>query len=118
MKNKKLSPGELKLADLIWLSEPISSGELVKCCEQRFSWKKSTSYTMLKKLEEYGLIRREDSLVRSCLSKEEYLSGQSRSFIEDAFEGSLPKFLTAFMNGKKLTAEQARELKELIDNCR
>lgn len=117
MKNKKLSPGELKLAEIIWRKEPVSSGELVRLCEKEFEWKKSTTYTVLKKLEAYGMIRNDSSTVHSCITKDEYLCRQSRSFIEDSFGGSLPKFLTAFMSGEKLTATQAEELKKLIDRC-
>lgn len=115
MNNYKLAHGEAKFADLIWQYEPIGSGELVKLCESEMGWKKSTTYTVLKKLCDKGIFQNENAVVSSQIKREEFLARQSRHFVEDAFGGSLPKFLTAFIGGKKLTDRQAKELKKLID---
>ncbi len=115
MKEYRLAEGEAKFAKLIWQKEPISSPELVKLCEKEFGWKKSTTYTVLKKLCERGIFQNEKAVVTSLLSEEEFYSYKSRKFVEESFGGSIPKFLTAFMGGKKLSPNQAEEIKELID---
>lgn len=116
MKEYKLAELEARFAELIWQKEPITSPELVKLCEEEFNWKKSTTYTVLKKLCDRGLFQNEKAVVTSLVSKEEFNSYKSRRFVEDSFNGSIPKFLTAFMGGKKLTEEQAEEIKRLIDD--
>lgn len=114
----KMSPSEARFAELVWQQEPIASGELVKLCEEELAWKKSTTYTVLKKLCERGIFRNEDSVVSSIIKKDAFYAGQSRRFVEDAFGGSLPKFITSFIGGKKLSSKQAEELKRLIDEHR
>lgn len=116
MKEYKLADLESKFADMIWQKEPITSPELVKLCEKNFGWKKSTTYTVLKKLCERGIFQNENTVVTSLISKDEFNGYKSRKFIEDSFGGSIPKFLTAFMGGKKLSAKQAEEIKNLIDS--
>ena len=116
MKEYKLAELEAKFAELIWEKEPITSPELVKLCEEEFNWKKSTTYTVLKKLCDRGLFQNEKAIVTSLVSKEEFNGYKSRKFVEDSFGGSIPKFLTAFMGGKKLSAKQAEEIKNLIDS--
>lgn len=111
----RLAETEARFAELIWQSEPISSPELVKLCEKEFNWKKSTTYTVLKKLCDRGIFQNEKAEVTSLISKEEFYGFKSRKFVEDSFGGSIPRFLTAFMGGKKLTQEQAEEIKRLID---
>lgn len=115
MKDYKLTESEEKFAQLIWQNEPIGSGDLVKLCENKMNWKKSTTYTVLKKLCEKGIFHNENAVVSSLISKDEYYSKQSVCFVEDTFGGSLLKFLTAFIRGKKLSKQQAEELKRLID---
>lgn len=115
MNDYKLAQSEARFADLIWQYEPMGSGELVKLCEKELAWKKSTTYTVLKKLCEKGIFQNENAIVISLLKKDEFYARQSRHFVEDTFGGSLPKFLTAFIGGKKLSNRQAEELKKLID---
>lgn len=115
MGDYKLAQSEARFADLIWQHEPIGSGELVKLCEKELDWKKSTTYTVLKKLCEKGIFQNENAVVTSLLKRDEFYARQSRHFVEDTFGGSLPKFLTAFIGGKKLSDRQAEELKKLID---
>ncbi|MFA5675023.1 MAG: BlaI/MecI/CopY family transcriptional regulator [Christensenellales bacterium] len=115
MKYYKLAETEEKFAELIWQNEPIGSGALVKLSIKEMNWKKSTTYTVLKKLCEKGIFRNENAVVSSQITKYEYYSNQSIRFVEDTFGGSLPKFLTSFISGKKLNNHQAEELKKLID---
>ena len=118
MKHYKLAEAEEKFAELIWKNEPIGSGDLVKLSEKEMNWKKSTTYTVLKKLCEKGIFQNKDTVVSSVITKDEYYAKQSVRFVEDTFGGSLPKFLTSFISGKKLSNHQAEELKRLIDEHR
>lgn len=115
MNNDKLARGESAFADLIWKYEPIGSGELVKLCEKEIGWKKSTSYTVLKKLCDKGIFQNENTVVSSLIPKDEFLARQGRRFVEDSFGGSLPRFLAAFIGSQKISDRQAEEIKKLID---
>ena len=99
----KLGNVESQFADIIWNHEPIPSGELVKICEKELEWKKSTTYTMLKRLCERGIFKNENGIVSSLMTKAEFGAAQSEKFVEDTFEGSLPAFLAAFTTRKKLS---------------
>ncbi len=107
---------EAQFAEIIWANEPISSAELAKKSEETIGWKKTTSYTVLKRLCDKGLFKNEKGVVTSIISKSDYFSRQSEKFVEDTFNGSLPAFIAAFTSRKKLSAKEIRELKELIDN--
>ena len=118
MSDIRLGAVETRFADLIWENEPISSGELVKLCEQELSWKKSTTYTILRRLCERGIFLNDKGTVTSLISKDEFHAMQSEKFVEDTFEGSLPKFLAAFSTRKKLSDDEIRELQRFIDKMR
>lgn len=118
MAEYKLGAVEMRFADLIWENEPISSGELVKLCEKELSWKKSTTYTILRRLCEREIFHNQDSIVTSLISKEEFNALQSEKFVEETFEGSLPKFLTAFSMRKKLSDKEIDELQNFINENR
>ena len=118
MTDTKLGAVDSKFADIIWANEPLSSGELVKLCEEQLNWKKSTTYTVLKKLCERGLFINENGRVSSLVSKDEYYAMQSTSFVGELFNGSLPAFIAAFSSRKKLTNEEIDELQKLIDESR
>ena len=118
MDDYKLGVVERRFADLIWDNEPISSGELVKLCETELSWKKSTTYTVLKKLCERGIFRNEQGTVTSRLSRQEFAARQSQQFVDETFHGSLPAFLAAFSRRKKLSDEEVTQLQRLIDENR
>lgn len=115
MGDYKLADAEAKFADIIWSKEPVSSPELVRICEKEMNWKKSTTYTVLKKLCEKGIFCNENAMVSALLSREEFYGMQSRRYVEDVFEGSLPRFLTAFCGGKKLSASEVEEMRKFID---
>ena len=114
----KLGVMETKFAELIWDNEPISSGELVKLCERELAWKKSTTYTMLRRLCDRGIFQNRDSTVSSLMTKQEFAALQSEKFVEETFDGSLPRFLAAFTLRKKLSEEEIDELTRLIDKKR
>ena len=101
MNKYKLAEGEMRFAEIVWENEPIKSGELVVKCEANLGWKKSTTYTVLKKLCVRGILENNESIVTSLISKEEYYKFKSHEFVEETFGGSLPKFLTAFMGNRK-----------------
>ena len=106
---------ESRFADIIWENAPIASPELVKIAEKELNWKKSTTYTVLKRLCEKGIFKNEKAMVTAVLNKKEYYSKQSEKFVEDAFDGSLPEFLAAFTSQKKLNDTEIDYLQSLID---
>ena len=106
---------EAKFADLIWENEPLPSGELVKLAQEAIGWKKSTTYTVLRRLCEKGLFRNEGGEVRSVMTREEFNGLRSERFVNETFGGSLPRFLTAFSRGKKLNDEEVAALLKFID---
>ena len=118
MANYRLGEIEMRFADLIWQNEPVASGDLVKLAEKELSWKKSTTYTILRRLCERGIFQNSDSTVTSLLSKEEFLAGQSEKFVEETFSGSLPKFLAAFSMRKKLSDKEIEEIQKIINENR
>lgn len=115
MEPYKLGEMEQKFADLIWETEPVSSGELVKRCAEEFGWKRTTTYTMLKRLIVRGIFANENGTVKALIQREEFLAAQGEQFLEEHFEGSLPLFLTAFSRRKKLGEKEIAELKKLIE---
>lgn len=118
MEEVKLGAIESRFAELIWAREPLTSGELVKLCQEELTWKKSTTYTVLKKLCDRGLFRNDGGTVTAAISREEFHALQSERFVEETFEGSLPAFLAAFTSRKKLSQEEICQLQALIDESR
>lgn len=118
MEGYKLGVMETRFAELMWDNEPISSGELVKLCEKELTWKKSTTYTMLRRLCERGIFQNKDGIVSSLMSKQEFNALQSEKFVEETFDGSLPQFLAAFTLRKRLSEKEIGELQRLIDEKR
>ncbi|MCM1325413.1 MAG: BlaI/MecI/CopY family transcriptional regulator [Bacteroidales bacterium] len=116
MEQYKLGEMEQKFADLIWENAPISSGELTKLCEKAFSWKRTTTYTMLKRLCDRGVFVNQNGSVSSLMTKDEFQAAQGEHFINETFDGSLPRFLAAFSRRKKLSEKEIAELKKLIDD--
>ena len=114
----RLGAIEQRFAELIWQREPIASGELVKLCWKELSWKKSTTYTVLKKLCERGLFQNQSGTVTSLLSREDYQALQSQQFLEETFDGSLPAFVAAFSSRNKLSEAEIRQLQQLIEDSR
>ena len=115
MDDKKLGLVESKFADIIWNHEPLSSRTLVELCQRELDWKKSTTYTVLKKLCERGIFQNQDGIVTSLICKSDFYAMQSEKFVEETFDGSLPAFLAAFTKRKNLTAEEIRQIRAMID---
>lgn len=114
MAEYKLGEIEMRFADIIWNHEPLPSGELVKLCAQKLDWKKSTTYTILRRVCERGLFQNQGGIVTSLVSKEEFFAMQSEKFVEDTFAGSLPQFLAAFTRHKKLSEKEIVQLQRII----
>lgn len=115
MSDYQMGAVEARFAQLIWDNEPIASAELARRSEALLSWKKSTTYTVLKRLCDKGLFQNSKGTVTSLISKEEFYALQSERFVEETFDGSLPAFLAAFTTRKSLTAEEVAQLRRMID---
>lgn len=115
MQEIQLGVVEARYADMIWEREPVTSSELVKLTAVEFNWKRTTAHNVLRRLCDKGLFRNDNGTVTSVISREEFYSLQSRKYVEDSFEGSLPAFIAAFTKGKPLTEEEAEEIRRIID---
>lgn len=118
MNHPKLAEGEYRFACIVWEHEPLPSGKLVELSLERLGWKKSTTYTVLKKLVERGILRNENAVVSAVIPKDEVLREESRAVVERTFNGSLPSFLAHFMGGRTISDAEADELKAVIDSFR
>ena len=118
MQDYELGAVQTEFAELIWSREPIGSGELVKLCSEKFEWKKSTTYTVLRKLCEKGIMKNEDGVVSSVVSREAFYAAKSGQFVDETFKGSLPAFIAAFASGRKLSRKEVDEIQQMIDDFR
>ena len=118
MKILQMGCVESNFADIIWSNEPITSSELAKISEQRLKWKKTTSFTVLKRLCNKGIFKNEKGIVTSLISRSDFYSMQSNNYVEENFNGSLPAFLAAFGTRRKMTDKEIDELKSIIDSMR
>lgn len=118
MADWKLGPVEARFADLIWENEPLSSGALAKLALQELDWKKTTAFTVLKRLCDRGIFQNDGGTVISNISREEFYARQSEEYVRVSFRGSLPAFLAAFGSHSKLTEQEIDELQRLIDEMR
>lgn len=116
MAEMKLGMVEARFADIIWANAPLTTKELVKLCEQELNWKRTTTYTVLKKLCDRGIFATNCSTVSTLISKEEFHAIQSDQFVKENFQGSLPAFVAAFTARNSLTREELSELKQMIDS--
>lgn len=114
MNEYQLGAVESRFADIIWENEPITSAALAKRSEELFKWKKSTTYTVLKRLCDKGIFRNDKGTVTSLVSRYDFYAMQSEKFVEENFNGSLPAFLSAFTGRKRLTEQEVEELRRLI----
>lgn len=117
MESYKLFDAEYKFACLIWDHEPINSTDLVKLSQAKLGWKKSTTYTVLRKLCERGILKNDKATVTAIVKREDAQKYESQTVVEKAFNGSLPQFLTAFLGEKKLSEKEAEELKRIIEEA-
>ena len=118
MADYKLGEVESVFADIIWSNEPLSSRRLAELAQERLNWKRTTTYTVLKRLCDRELFQNKDSIVTSLVSREEFYARQSEQFVEETFQGSLPAFLAAFGSRKQLSDAEIDELQKIIDAMR
>jgi len=116
MVTPKVFESEYRFCLILWEHEPVKSTELVKLCEQELGWKKATTYTVIKRLSERGVIKNENAVVTSLVSKEEIQRAEMEEMVEKTFEGSLPAFIAAFASHAKLKKEDAEKLMQMIDD--
>lgn len=115
MTDIELGTVQARFADIVWEHEPIASGELVKLCEKELNWKKPTTYTVLRKLCEKGLMKNDRGIVTTLISRNDFYSARSEQIVEESFRGSLPAFIASFISRKKITEEEAEEIQAMID---
>ena len=118
MADYKLGEVESVFADIIWSNEPLSSRRLAELAQERLNWKRTTTYTVLKRLCDRELFQNKDSIVTSLVSREEFYARQSEQFVEETFHGSLPAFLAAFGSRNQLSDTEIDELQKVIDAMR
>lgn len=118
MSEYKLGKMEMCFAQIIWNNEPLSTKQLVQLSEQALTWKKSTTYTILRRLCERNIFKLEDGIVTSLISEEDFLARHSKEFVAESFGGSLPRFLAAFTARESLSSEDIAELETLISESR
>lgn len=114
---EKVFESEYRFLCVLWEHEPVSSPELVKLCNQEFGWKKSTTYTVIKKLTDKGIIQNENTIVESLVSKEEVDRQASDELLERTCQGNVPSFLAAFLKDRKLSKEEAERIKKMIEDA-
>jgi len=116
METYTLGQVERRFADIIWENAPLTTGELVKLCGEKLNWKRTTTYTVLKKFSERGLFENRQGTVYVRVSKDDFLAGQSEYFVEQSFSGSLPGFLAAFTSRRKLGRAEIEEIQKIIED--
>ena len=110
-----MTEAEMQLAQIIWEQEPVGSGQLVKLAAERLNWKKSTTYTVLKKICENGIFQNQDAVVTSLMNREEYARRKGERYLDENYNGSLPEFVAAFLKKKKLSRKEIEELAQMIE---
>jgi len=115
MEGLKLCESDYRFMCVIWENEPVASGRLVELCAEKLGWKKSTTYTVLKKMCERGFARNENTVVTALVPREKAQAYASEHFVQRTFDGSLPGFLASFLGGRTISEQEAAELKRLID---
>lgn len=116
MEVPKIFKSEYKFACIVWEREPVKMKELVAVCNEKLGWKRTTTYTVLKRLSERGIFQMKDGVVTSLIGKAKVQLEESRSFVEDTFNGSLPAFVAAFVQSKSLSAKEAEEIRRMLDD--
>lgn len=112
-----INESEYRFLDILWDTEPIPSMELVKVCLEKLGWKKPTTYTVIRNLSEKGIVCNENAVVRSLVSRDNIQRQESDEFLQKKFKGSLPAFVAAFLQGRKLTQEEAEQIQKMIDDA-
>ncbi len=118
MDTPKIFESEYRFCLILWEHEPIKSSELVKLCKEQLGWKPTTTYTVIKRLSERGVLKNENTIVSSLVSKDEIQASQINEMVEKTFEGSLPAFIAAFTKHQKISSEEIDEVQKMIDRFR
>lgn len=116
MPTPKVFESEYRFCEILWENEPVSSSELVRICNERLEWKKSTTYTVIKRLSERGVIKSENTIVTSLVSRKEIQTAESAEIVDRTFSGSLPEFIAAFTRGKSLSKKEIEQIRQIIDS--
>lgn len=116
MEVPKIFESEYRFCEILWENEPVTSSELVRLCREKLEWKKSTTYTVIRRLSERGVIKSEDAIVTSLVSREDAQSAESTEIVERTFSGLLPSFIAAFTRKKNLSRQEIDEIQKIIDN--
>lgn len=116
METPKIFESEYRFCLLLWDNEPVNSTKLVELCKEQLGWSKATTYTVIRRLAERGVVKNENATVTALISKEEAQKSRLEAMVEDTFEGSMPAFIAAFSRSKKLTRSEVDQLRELIDS--
>ena len=116
MEAPKIFESEYRFCLILWENEPINSTRLVELCREGLGWSKATTYTVIRRLSERGVLKNENTIVSSLISKEEAQKSRLEEMVEETFEGSMPAFIAAFSKTKKLTRQEVDQLKALIDS--
>ena len=115
MDTPKIFDSELRFCEILWEHQPVRSSELAHLCAEKLGWKKSTTYTVIKRLTERGVVHTENAVVTALVGRQDVQNAESRAFVDKNFHGSLPAFLSAFIGNKQLTQQEADELRRMID---
>ena len=118
MSTPKINHSEFRFCEILWANEPISSTELIKLCKEKLEWNKSTTYTIIKRLSDRGVVKFEDKMVTSLVSREQARKAESLAVVDRSFAGSLPGFVATFVGGRQLSEDELDELQAIIDGCR
>lgn len=118
METPKIFESEYRFCLILWENEPIKSSELVALCQKQLGWKSTTTYTVIKRLSERGVLKNENTIVTSLVSKDEAQAAELNEMVEKTFEGSLPAFVAAFTKHQKLSSEEVDAIQAMIDNYR
>ena len=116
METPKIFESEYRFCLILWKHEPISSGKLVELCKENLGWSKATTYTVIRRLSERGVLKNENTIVTSLISKEEAQKSRLEEMVEETFEGSMPAFIAAFSKSKRLSKDEVEQLRQLIDS--
>ena len=115
MADWKLGPIETRFAEIIWQNAPLTTAQLIAICARELGWKRTTTYTVIKRLTERGVVHTENAVVTALVGRQDVQNAESRAFVDKNFHGSLPAFLSAFIGNKQLTQQEADELRRMID---
>ena len=118
METPKVYESEYRFCLILWENEPIKSSQLVELCKEQLGWKPTTTYTVIKRLSERGILKNENTIVTSLVTKEEVQATELNEMVEKTFEGSLPAFIAAFTKHQKISDEDINALQQMIDNYR